>query len=250
MKFPLSLLSLLLLCVFFLTFNAAAQKHRAHSPKSAAFSQKTNVKTGVVIDETLAVLRASPSLFADARRRLRRGREVRILGEHRADGVAFYEVAVSKKSAGWIQTDAVFGKFRKEDELRLARLALVSRGFEQMEITAQFLEIYPDSKLRPAILLLFGDLAEYAAAELSRSANKRLKLGEMAAIGAPVHSFYLNFGSLDRYRRLGIVYFFDPQTKKFYYNGKVWREITKKFPASNEAAEARKRLEAIEERER
>ena len=40
--------------------------------------------------------------------------------------------------------------------------------------------------------------------KLSKEANSRLKRAEMAATGAPLHSYFLNFVSLDRYRKLGI----------------------------------------------
>ena len=70
----------------------------------------------------------------------------------------------------------------------------------------------------------------------------------MAASGAPLHSFYLNFVSLDRYRKLGIVFLFNSDAKTFHYDGAAWREILKKSPQSSEAAEARKRLDSLEEK--
>lgn len=47
---------------------------------------------------------------------------------------------------------------------------------------------------------------------------------------------------LDRFRRQGIVFVFDRATKQFHYDGASWREIVRRYPQSNEAAEARKRL--------
>jgi hypothetical protein len=70
----------------------------------------------------------------------------------------------------------------------------------------------------------------------------------MAASGAPLHSFYLNFVSLDRYRKLGIVFLFNSNTKTFHYDGETWQEIINKFPQSSEAAEARKRLDSLKEK--
>ena len=147
-----------------------------------------------------------------------------------------------------MQSDAVFGTFRKGDDDRLAKLVQVTNGFDQLEIADQFLQIFPNSPLRPTILLLFGDLAEEVAVKLSRDATKRLDRREMAASGAPLHSYYLNFVSLDRYRKLGIVFLFNAATKTFHYNGASWSEITQKFPKATEAAEARKRLDAIREK--
>jgi hypothetical protein len=95
---------------------------------------------------------------------------------------------------------------------------------------------------------LLGDLLEEVALKLSSEAAKRLSRREMAAAGAPLHSFYLNYSGLDRYQRLGIIFLFNTSTLLFHYNGAVWREITERFAASNEAIEAKKRLEALKEK--
>jgi chromosome condensin MukBEF MukE localization factor len=56
----------------------------------------------------------------------------------------------------------------------------------------------------------------------------------------------LNFVSIDRYRRLGIVFLFNSSTKQFHYDGKVWKELTTRFATTNEAVEAQKRLDSLE----
>ena len=247
MKVPLSLLFLMVLFVF----TVQSQKRRIVAKPKTNIIQSTKplANSAVVIDESLAVLRNRPSLFAESVQRMRRGRKVQITGEKEADGVTFYRVnAEMPKMSGWIQSEAVFGKFRRGDDERLARLIQASSGFEQLEIAEQFFEMYPDSTLRPAILLLFGDLCEETAATLSKNATRRLNRREMAASGAPLHSFYLNFVSLDRYRRLGIVFFFNSSTKNYHYNGASWEELVKKYPKSNEATEAQKRLDALKEK--
>jgi hypothetical protein len=55
------------------------------------------------MDETLSVLRVTPSLFADGVQRMRRGREVRILGATEADGVKFFKVTAEPKNYGWVR---------------------------------------------------------------------------------------------------------------------------------------------------
>ena len=89
---------------------------------------------------------------------------------------------------------------------------------------------------------------EEIALKLSSEAAKRLNRREMAASGAPLHSFYLNYSSLDRYQRLGIGFLFNSSTKLFHYNGAAWREIIAKFATTNEAVEAQKRLDALKEK--
>jgi len=224
------------------------QKRRSSNkrPQSAASPKSKEVgQTAVVMDETLSVLRVAPSLFADGVQRMRRGREVRILGATEADGVKFYKVTAEPKNYGWVQADAVFGKFRPDDEERLAKLVQAMNGFDQIELAAYYFTLYPDSKFSPAILLLFGDLCQETAVRLSKDANSRLDRREMAASAAPMHSYFLNYVGLDRYRKLGITYRFNASTKAYYYDGASWRKLVEKFGTSPEAAEARKRLDSL-----
>lgn len=242
-------LALAICVLLFGVSESSGQKKRPPTakPAKAVAASKELGQSAVVLDETLSVLRATPSLFADNIQRMRRGREVKILGVQEADGVRFYKITADR-NFGWIQADSVFAKFRVGDEERLARLVQASNGFEQLEIAAYYFTLYPTSKFRPAILLLFGDLCQEAAVKLSRDATSRLDRREMAASGAPLHSFYLNYVGLDRYRKLGILYKFNASTKQYYYNGGSWIELLEKFPNSAESAEAKKRIDSIRER--
>lgn len=225
-----------------------AQTKRPAAPQRAKPAAPKSVETGqsaVVVDETISVLRKTPSLFADSIQRMRRGRKVQILGVREADGVRFYKVTAPPANYGWVQADAVFGIFRSGDEERLARLVQAMDGFDQIEAAIEFFDLYSESKFRPAILLLFGDLLEEAAAKLSKDATSRLSRKEMAASAAPMHSYYLNFVSLDRYRKLGVIFIFNSATKQFHYDGASWKEIVAKSSASPEAIEAQKRLDSL-----
>ena len=240
MKFPLHTLSLVVALVC--SISVDAQRRRSQAPTKIRGAGNA----AIVIDESLSVLRSKPSLFAQPVQRMRRGRRVQILGASEADGVRFYKVAAPPVRSGWIQSDAIFGKFRPADEERLARLVQASDGFDQIELARLFLDLYPRSAFRPPILLLVGDLLEEAAVKLSRDASSRLNRREMAASGAPLHSFYLNFTMLDRYRRLGVTFLFNESTRKFHYDGGSWREIVRRFPEAAEAAEASKRLDSLQ----
>ena len=242
--------SLVFLLVFFVftSSNSEAQKRRVLPKPKVAQKANANTNTAVVVDERLAVLRSEPSLFANSIQRMRLGRIVTISGTKEADGVTFYRVTASRNNYGWVQADAVFGKFRRGDDERFARLIQASDDFEQIEKATTFLETFTASPLRPAILLLLGDLVEEISLKLSTDATKKLNRREMAASGAPLHSFYLNFVSLDRYRRLGIRFLFNSSMKQYHYDGASWREIVEKFPKSTEAAEAQKRLDALNEK--
>jgi hypothetical protein len=220
------------------------QSHNSSKPTAARSAEIG--QSGMVVDETLSVLRKSPSLFSESVHRMQRGRKVQILGVSEADGVRFYKVTAPPANYGWVQADAVFGKFRASDEERLARLAQASDGFDQIEIANEFFKLYPNSKFRPAILLLYGDLLEEVSSKLSKDASSRLSRKEMAASAAPLHSYYLNFNMLDRYRKLGVIFLFEPVTRQYHYDGASWREIAIKFAASPEAAEAKKRFESLQ----
>jgi hypothetical protein len=242
----------LLLLVSLLSASALSQRRRPVVVKKPSVPGATRFReigsTGVVIDETLSVLREKPSLFADPIQRMRRGRAVKILAVAEADGVKFYKVTAPPSNFGWVQSDAVFGAFRPGDEERLARLVQASEGFDQIEIASEFFQLYPRSQFRPALLLLYGDLLEEVAAKLTKDSNSRLRSREMAASSAPVHSYFLNFVSLDRYRKLGITFLFNASTRAFHYDGASWNELASKFPSVPEAAEAHKRLDSLKQK--
>jgi hypothetical protein len=120
------------------------------------------------------------------------------------------------------------------------------RGSEDFDVIARariFLDTFPESSLRPKVLLLFGQEAEEAADKLSRDALRRLNAEEMSAGGAPPFSYFVNYNGLDRYSRQGVRFIFDRIGKKFHYDGAVWRELIRRYPRSLEAIEARKRLQ-------
>jgi hypothetical protein len=214
------LLSFLLVFIIF-TSTAEAQKRRVSQKPSGA--QKSAINTAIVVDERLAVLRVEPSLYAKAVQRMRLGRIVQISGTKQADGVTFYRVTALPNNFGWVQAEAVVTKSRRGDDGRMAKLVQALDGFEQIECAALFLDTFTDSPLRPAIFLLLGDLTEEIALKLSAEATRRLSRREMAASGAPLHSFYLNYVSLDRYRKLGINFLFNSSTKLFHYTGASWK---------------------------
>jgi len=66
----------------------------------------------------------------------------------------------------------------------------------------------------------------------------------MQAGGASIASYFQNYNGLDRYRRLGVVFDFDPASRRYLYDGAAFREILRRHPRAPEAAEARKRLDA------
>jgi hypothetical protein len=236
--------------LIFLVFLASVFTIQAQKKRNISVSanQSASPNTGIVIDERLAVLRIQPSLYSDSIQRMRTGKVVAISASKQADGVTFYKILVPPRNYGWVQAEAIISKNRKGDDERLAQLIQASDGFEKIERAVIYLENFSNSPLRPAILLLLGDLVEESAVKLSRDATRQLVLREMSASGAPLFSFYLNHSSLDRYRKLGINFWFNSATKLYHYNGVVWDEIVQKYPKSNEAEEAKKRLDSLKQK--
>jgi hypothetical protein len=217
---------------------------------SQAIAQQRRAPAGgmraVVIDERLAALRDDVGLSARLLQRMSRGRMVAVLGQKRsADGVIFYRVAVTRRTRGWLQSDAVVVPGRAGDDDRLLRLIRGSDDFDRIARARIFLDMFPKSPLRASVLMLYGQSAEEAAVRLSRDAVRRLEEREMTAGGAPLFSYFMNYNGLDRYRRQDIVFTFDPAKKQYHYDGAAWREILQRYPRSPEAAEARKRLESL-----
>ena len=220
--------------LFLTTSNIEAQRRRR--PPAGGL-------VAVVVDERLAALRAAPRPTADLIRRLGRGRFVAVTGERASGGVTYLRVLLTSRTGGWLQAEAVVRPSRAGDDARLLRLARGSEEFDRLARARIMLEAFPRSTLRPAALLLLGDAAAEAAERLTREARRRLDPAEMSAGGAPVASYFLNYNGLDRYRRLGVVFDFDPASRSYRYEGAVFREILRRYPHTHEAAEARKRLE-------
>jgi hypothetical protein len=160
-------------------------------------------------------------------------------------GVTFLKVLVTSRTGGWVQSDALVRPWVAGEDARLLRLVRGSDDFDRLARARVFLEAFPRSPHRPAVLLDFGDAAEAAAARLSREAARRLDAREMEAGGAPLASYFLNFNGLDRLNRLGVKFVFDSSKKLFHYDGAAWREILRRHPRSSEALEAHKRLAAL-----
>lgn len=249
MKLRIFLPFIVVLTVFSVDLFAQGKtRPSAAKPKAQSTKNPEIGKSAVVIDETLSVLRKTPSLYSESVHRMSRGRVVTIAGVQEADGVKFYKVVVPPKNWGWVQADAVFGKFRATDEQRFFDLIKATDGFEQIEMAAEFFTHFGESPLRPKLLLLYGDIIEATAPSLSKQAASRLKLAEMKASAAPIHSYYLNFNMLDRYRKLGITFLFDTKLRQYHYDGASWAEIVKRFPNSPEAVEAKKRIELVKQK--
>lgn len=208
----------------------------------SAQKRQFGTRSAIVVDERLSVLRLAPQLSAPLIRRIGRGRIVTVLDTKRSrEGVVFHRVAVTRRTRGWLQRESLISPHRIDDDARLLRLINASRDFDRLARARIFLDAFPHSRLRPAVLLMFGEEAEKAAAKLTLEAARRLDPTEMSATGASLASYFLSYSGLDRYRRQGIVFTYDETTRQFEYDGAVWRELMRKHRESHEAAIVRSR---------
>lgn len=226
----------LTLCLFLLLLNSSSILSQQRRPPAGG-------RLAIVVDERLSALRATPQLNGRLVRRLSRGRLLAIRSmKTSADGISFFLVNVSSRTHGWIQCEAVVSPSRQGDDQRLLTLIERSQGFDRIARARIFLNHFPRSRFRPAVLLLFGDTAEELAAKISNDAARRLKevRGE-----APEFSYFLNYTGLDRYNRQGITFVFDRSSKRFHYDGAAWRELIRRYPRSPLAVEAKIKLDSL-----
>lgn len=213
--------------------------------------RKKNIpgQRAVVYDERLSALRTQPDIKAKLISRLRRDREVGILGGPRSinDGPLFYPVAISRNMRGWIIAEALARPQKNHDATRLMHLLEDTKDeYSRIRLARLYADQYRGKELAPRALLVLGASAEQAAVRLSREAQRRLgEPNDGLDKRLSGRAYVLNYVGLDRYNRLGVTFDYDEARQQLIYDGSVYREILRKYPHSKEAMEARDRLEKI-----
>ena len=204
-------------------------------------------RIAVVVDARLAALRAAPGPSATLLRRLGRGRLVSIRSTQRtSDGLLYHRVAINRRTSGWLQGEAVVASWHPNDDERLLHLVAGPDEFERVARARIFLDTFPRSPLRPAVLLRYSQAAEEAAEQLTRSAQRQFTRNEITENDAPLFTYFLNYNGLDRYNRQGAKFVFEESTRTFHYDGAALRELLRRYPHSKEADEARKMIEKLD----
>jgi hypothetical protein len=208
---------------------------------------------GVVFDERLSALRAQPHFKAQLVQRMRRDRRVGILGAIIAkDGTKFFRVAISRNTRGWVLADAVIRPGNAADAERLMRLVVETKDeFTKARLAKLYADQFRSTRLAPKALMILGESAEGAAVRLSRDARRRVGdedpdpgLNE----GLTKRDFMLNYVGLDRYNRISVMFDYDAASDRIVYDGAAYRELARRYPRSDEAQVARKRLEILGKR--
>ena len=233
--------------IIYLAGVAFAQVASVTNPSPASWAApdgRVRYIRAFVVDERLSALRREPALKSEVRQRLRMGRQLYLLETRgaRNDEPVFFRVAVTRRTRGWIHQAAVAIPGRKGEDKRVIALIDGTRdGVDRIALCKLFIERFPSSALKARALLSMGEEADLAASSLGGRAHRRLD----GAAGEHLkkRDLYLNDPGLDRYSRLKINFDFDETTGRYSYDGRAFREILKRYPLSNEAGQARLRLE-------
>ncbi len=222
------------------------------SAQSAAKNQSNKPIAGsirflpaFVIDDRLSALRREADIQSIVMQRLRLGRVVHVLQTRNGDITqnGFYRVAISRRTRGWIHRSALAIAGRAgEDEKVINLIDSQSEEIDRLTLCRLFIDRFPRSALAPRALLTMGKEAERAASEIASLARRRLSKMSAKDRYAPLRDYYLSDTALDRYSRLRIRFEFDESTSAYIYDGQAYRELIKKFPASDEARQAQPRL--------
>jgi hypothetical protein len=205
----------------------------------------------VVYDERLSALRTQPDVKAQLISRLRRDRKVGIIGTPRNvnGGPMFYPIAISRNVRGWIMAEALARPQQAQDAARLMDLIKDTQDeFGRVRLARLYATQYRGKETAPRALLILGQTAEQAATKLSREAHKRV--GESDGVldkHLSGRAYMLNYVGLDRYNKLGITFDYDEASERLLYDGGAYYEILRNYPRSQEAIEARARLERLKQ---
>lgn len=200
----------------------------------------------VVIDARFSALRREPSLQSEVIHRLRLGRPVFIIRDRYNVGAhtGFVRIAASRRTRGWVHQLALAVPGRPGEDQRIMKLIeTTSDGFDRITLCRVLIDRFSGSRLVPRSLLLIGEEGERSAETLTRHARRQLAESSSQTLNAGEREFFLNDPALDRYSRLRIVFDFNEQTHSYVYDGRAYRDLLARFPNSEEASLARRRLD-------
>ncbi|HXG95400.1 MAG TPA: hypothetical protein VNN73_23910 [Blastocatellia bacterium] len=246
MRCPAHLIRAGLLVVLLLTSTVMAQ-----SGVNQSSATRVRFSKAFIVDDRLAALRREPDIQSLIIHRLRLARPVYIIEpkQLRGNGVKFYRIAVTRRTRGWIHEAAIAVPGRAGDDERIFKLIeSANDGLDRITLCKLFIEQFNRSQFTPRVLLRMAEEAEHAAVALSQRARRRLDDLNAANANASSRDYYLNDSGLDRYNRLRVVFNFNEATAEYVYDGRAYREILRRFPASEEAKVASERLELMEKK--
>jgi Bacterial SH3 domain len=235
-----------LLLIASTTFAQTSPPDNRKSLDSSTTAGRVRFTKAFIVDDRLSALRREADMKSQVIHRLRLGRPVFIIESKGggSDRPKFYRVAVTRRTRGWVHESSLVIPSRPHEDERLIKLVTEARdGLDRIALCRLFLEHFSRSPIAPRALLALAEEADHASSALSQNARKRLK--DLDEHSSNLRDYYLNDTGLDRYSRLGITFDFKSSTAEYVYDGKAYREIVKRFPHSDEAQLARKRLDSV-----
>lgn len=231
----------------FLVSIAPAQSNEQRA-SSRAQTRPRRLSKAFIVDDRLSALRREADMQSEVIQRLRLGRPLYIIQSK--GGVkgqpAFYRVAVTRRTRGWIHQSAVAVPGRAGEDQRVMNLIDARDGLERLTLCRLFIEKFGRSPLLPRAMFAMADESDRASNSLTRNARKRLESLTEEENSVGVRDYYLNDPGLDRYSRLRIKFDFDEAANRYIYDGQAYRDIIRRFPNSDEAVRARLRLIRME----
>ncbi|MEW6209272.1 MAG: SH3 domain-containing protein [Acidobacteriota bacterium] len=241
-------IALFVIASAFVATSASAQTasiNQANKPAAVRFVR------AYVIDDRLSALRSEADIQSVVIKRLSLARTVYVLQTRNGDIAknGFYRIATSRHTRGWIHRSAIAVANRAGEDQKVMSL-IESRGEEidRLTLCRLLIDRFPRSPLLARALLAMGKEAERIARAISPRARRRLSSLDEKHLSAPIRDYYLSDTALDRCSRLRIRFNFDERTSLYTYDGQAYREVIKKFPASDEARQARRRLDQTEQK--
>jgi len=229
--------------VLFSSLTLARATQTSRDTEAATLNRPRLIKA-FVVDGRLSALRREANAQSEIINRLRLARPVYIIESKRNEGIhsKFCRVAITRRTRGWILASALVVPGRTgEDERVLKLIESADDEFNRITLCKLFVENFSRSPLTARVLLRMGEEAERVAATLTGRARRRL--GDVDPLDPRLKDYYQNDAGLDRYSRIRVVFSFDEANGRYVYDGRVYREINRRFPGTEEARIARKRLE-------
>ncbi len=191
------------------------------------------VRRAVVVDERFSALWERPGWEGRLQRRLRRGREVWLIGSPRIrQEERFYRVAVSRRTRGWIHEAALIRPGDRADGERLWRVIEETEDdYVKVSLARLCTLHFRGHAVAPRALWLLGETMTRVAYRLTHEAERRLDAIDPTRRRAAM----MGYVSLDRYYRLGLSFLYDGASGTLRYDGAAFEELRKRYPRSAEA---------------
>lgn len=232
---------------------AAGPANPATAARQSGAETRPRFIRAFVVDDRLSALRRDPDIQSPVLRRLRLGRAVYVIETRGAKGhqPAFYRIAETRRTRGWIHQAAIAIPGRAGDAARLIEVIeerlddkeTATGIFERLLLCKLFIEKFAGSKLTPKAMWLLGEDAERAAALLNRTTRRQPKEQADSRAGISLRDLYLSHASLDRYSRLGIHFDYLEKSAEYIYDGQIHRLLLQRYPKSEQAAQAHRQLQ-------